>query len=340
MARLEAGKLPPELLKRLLDKVRIEDPRVLLGPAIGADAALIDCGDTILVVKSDPVTFATDMIGWYAVHVNANDIACMGATPKWFVASLLLPEGTEEQQVEAIFRQITDACRSVGASLVGGHTEVTIGLPRPVMVGAMLGEVPKGREVRPDGARVGDALVLTKGIAIEGTALLARDAAGRLTEAGSSNNVMDSAKDLLLHPGISVVRDAHIACNNAAIHALHDPTEGGVATGIWEMASASQVGFEVNEAQLQASVLPETHSICRALGLDPLGLLASGALLIVVAPQDLDALLASLQDAGIPARQIGRAVSPENSVTLKTSRGECKPMPVFVRDELARFLSS
>ena len=339
MSPLKAGKLPPELLEHLLKRIDVKDPRVLLGPRVGEDAALIDYGDTVLVVKSDPITFATELIGWYAVQVNANDIACMGAKPRWFVASLLLPEGTEPDEVEAIFDQTISACRSLDITLVGGHTEVTYGLSRPILVGAMLGEVEKGKEVRTSGVQVGDKLILTKGIAIEGTSLLAREATGQLERQGIAHEIIDSAKQLLFLPGISVVQDAMIACNATPVHGLHDPTEGGLATGIYEMASASDLGFLVHEEYI--SILSETVQLCKALKLNPLGLLASGALLIAVDGKDVTPLLAALRGAGIEAQEIGEAVPKDEGITLITKvTRQRKPLPRFERDELARFLAS
>ena len=207
---MQAGKLPLDLLTRLLDKIEVRDPRVVLGPRPGEDAALIDIGDRYLVAKTDPITFATDLIGWYMVQVNANDLAVMGATPRWLMATLLLSEGTSAEVAESIFDQILDACATLGITLVGGHTEVTYDLPRPVAVGALLGEVAKDKAVLSSGARVGDSIVLTKGIAVEGTSLVAREAADALEAAGVSRDTVDRARKMLFSPGISVVLDADV----------------------------------------------------------------------------------------------------------------------------------
>ena len=210
---MQAGKLPLELLSQLLAKVDVKDPRVFLGPKPGEDAALIDFGDKYLVAKTDPITFATDLIGWYLVQVNANDLAVMGATPKWLMATLLLPEGTVPELAEDIFDQLLEACSALDITLVGGHTEVTYGLPRPIAVGALLGEVAKDRVVLSSGARPGDRIVLTKGVAIEGTAILAREAPDALRKAGVGANTVDRAREFLFSPGISAVPDAGIACS-------------------------------------------------------------------------------------------------------------------------------
>ena len=337
MSSLKAGKLPPELLERLLSRLDIRDPRVLQGPGVGEDAALIDYDDTVLVVKSDPITFATDLIGWYAVQVNANDVACMGARPRWFVATLLLPEGSEQGQVESIFDQILSACSALDVTLVGGHTEVTYGLPRPILVGAMLGEVAKGKEVRNSNVQVGDRLILTKGIAIEGTALLAREAPEQLLHFGVEDQLISAAQQLLFSPGISVIQDASIACAVVQPHGLHDPTEGGLASGIREMALAADVGAVVYEENIH--IFHETVQLCKALRLDPLGLLASGALLIAAAEADVTPLLEALHNEGIKACPIGKAVPKEEGISLITRAGQHKCIPEFERDELARFFA-
>ncbi|MDO8617162.1 MAG: AIR synthase-related protein [Dehalococcoidia bacterium] len=335
---LPPGKLPHDLLAALLAQVQPRDPRVLVGPGIGRDAAVIDTGGPrLLVAKTDPITFATDRIGWYAVHVNANDIACLGATPAWFLATVLLPEGADPALAAAIFAQITDACRSLAVELVGGHTEITHGLHRPIVAGAMLGEVERDRLVQPGGARPGDALIMTKGIAIEGTALLAREAADDLRRLGVPRRTISKARAYLHHPGISVVAEAMAACGAVRVHAMHDPTEGGLATALYELAEASGAGLAVQEDAID--VLSETRAVCAAAGLEPLGLLASGALLLAVAQRDCKKALAAINAAGVPARRIGAFVAAGDGVIIdgKTAR---KGVPRFARDEVARFLSA
>lgn len=330
-----AGKLPIELLSRLLSDIDVRDPRVVLGARAGEDAALIDMGDRYLVAKTDPITFATDLIGWYLVQVNANDLAVMGATPRWLLATLLLPEGTTEARTEAIFTQLLEACDSLGITLVGGHTEVTYDLPRPIAMGALLGEVAKDSVVLSSGAQVGDSIVLTQGIAIEGTSILAREADATLAARGVPRTIIERAKSLLFTPGISVSKAATIACDSVDVHAMHDPTEGGVATALLEFATAAGVGLTVYAERIP--VLPECRAICDALALDPLGLIASGSLLATLTPQDAERLVVAFEAEGIPANVIGTVMPASEGLRL-ISNGEDFPMPVFERDELARFL--
>ena len=328
------GKLPLELLSDLLGKIDARDPRVALGARAGEDAALIDMGERYLVAKTDPITFATDLIGWYAVQVNANDLAVMGATPRWLMATLLLPEGTSADDVRAIFNQLLEACAALGVTLIGGHTEITYGLPRPIAIGAMLGEVDKDKVVLTSGAQVGDSIVLTQGVAIEGAAILAREAADVLASKGVAQDVIRRAQNLLFTPGISVAKAAAIACDVGGVNSMHDPTEGGLATGLLEIATAAGVGVAVNADRIP--VLSECRAVCDALSLDPLGLIASGALLATLPPADARRLTMALRRAGIPAVEIGR-VTPASEGLRLISNGAERALPTFERDELARF---
>ena len=334
---MKIGKLSPALLEKLLAKIKIEDERVLLGPRIGEDAAAIRFDSKTLVVKTDPVTFATDLIGWYVVNVNANDIATMGAVPRWFLSTVLLPESFNQQEVEAIFDQIIEACASLGITPVGGHTETVFDLKRPIVVGCMLGETEQRPVISTSGAMVGDDIVLTKGIAIEGTAVLAREAKQSLFSAGISDKVVARAAKYLFSPGISVLREAQIACSSVNVHSMHDPTEGGLATGLLEIAVAAKVGILVDEEKIP--LLPECRAICEGVSLDPLGLLASGALLITLPASDTFRLLEELFEAGIKATVIGKVVEAKDGVKLQTATCT-KDLPQFERDELAKFLDS
>ncbi len=336
MKTFPPGKLPAEVLAKLLGSLDAAGPEVLLPPGIGADATAIAFGDRCLVAASDPITFATDEVGWYSVMVNANDVACLGADPRWFLATVLLPEkDTNHELVERIFDQVTQACGEVGATLCGGHTEITHGIDRPILSGTMFGDCPRARLVVPSGMQPGDAVIATKGIAIEGTAVLAREAGGRL-QGRIDGGLLDRMRGVLHDPGICVVPDARAACSAATVHAMHDVTEGGMATALLELAQAGGCGLE---AELDAiDVLPETRALCDALGADPLGLLGSGCLLITVAPDDEGPVLDALDREQIKARVIARALEPGANVLLRTKDGANHPLPSFTRDEVARLL--
>jgi hydrogenase expression/formation protein HypE len=334
MSILQTGKLPTAVLERFLSKIKNNDERVLLGPRIGEDAALIGFGDKVLVVKTDPVTFATDNIGWYAVNVNANDIATMGVRPRWFMATILLPEHSAQEEAERIFDQVLAACNSLNIALVGGHTEITHDFKRPVVVGCILGEAESDAIIKTSGAMPGDAIVLTKGIAIEGTAVLARESESVLISAGLDKDLIQRAAGYLFSPGISVLNDALTACSSVKIHAMHDPTEGGLSTALMELAAAAGVGLLVEQERIP--ILAETKAICDRLGLDPLGLLASGALLIALPRAETSKLLRALHDTGIDATTIGEVVEARMGLKMRTPAG-IVDLPQFERDELARF---
>ena len=335
---MEIGKFPHDLLQRLLAGVESNDPTVVIGPGIGEDAAVLEVGGRLLVAKSDPVTFATDRIGWYAVQVNANDVACTGGTPKWFLATLLVPERLSSEQAEELFNQVLEACRSLDVTLIGGHSEVTYGIDRPLIMGTMLGEVERDRLITTGGAQESDSIVVTKGIAIEGTALLARERLQDLLKAGVPQEVVERSAALLDKPGISVIRDARIACDTVQVHSLHDVTEGGLFTGLREVAAASGLGLAIEEDSVP--LLPETAQVCEALGLDPMGLLASGALLITLPPQEVPGLLSALEADEVDAWEIGRMLAADEGLVLFNRQGEEVELPVFSRDELARYFST
>jgi hydrogenase maturation factor len=333
MSIFPLGKLPAADLARLLAQYQRRDPRVILGSAIGEDAAVIDMGDRYLVATTDPITFATSQIGWYAVNINANDVACMGATPRWFLATLLLPESkTSPALVEQIFGQINSACLELGVTVVGGHTEITYGLDRPIVVGQMLGEVAPDKLITSGGAQIGDDLILTKGIAVEATAIIAQEKFTQLSLHFDEHSLNTYTK-FLHSPGISVVKDAEIAVRIGGVHAMHDPTEGGVATGLHELAQASNVGLEIFQDQLP--YLPETTALCQYFGLKPLGIIASGSLLIASNPASTPMIIDALQQEGIRGSVIGR-VQPLEYGRWMVSPTKSYLLPTFTRDEITR----
>jgi hydrogenase maturation factor len=334
--RLALGKPPAEVLDRLFAGLPIRDPRVIMGPRVGEDAAVLDIGDRYLIAKVDPITFVAEEIGWYAVHINANDLAVRGARPAWFLMTLLLPERqADEGLLAAIFTQVQDACLAVGASLVGGHTEVTSGLDRPILAGAMLGEVEKDRLVTTAGACVGDAVLLSKGIAVEGASILAREFEQPLRDRGIASGLLARAREFVRRPGISVLPDARAALAASPVHAMHDPTEGGLATGLWELASAAGVGLCLDRDAIP--VLAECRALCEALTIDPLGLIASGALLLTCSRHEADRILAAWAARGIDGSIIGEVTPREEGCRLRRAGGE-GPLPRFARDEVARLL--
>lgn len=330
---LPVGKLPADILKRLLELYTSTNHGVFIGASIGEDAAAIDFGDSYLLVTTDPITFVTEDIGTYTIFINANDIATMGGIPRWFLATILLPEQqTTQDLAENIFQQLSTACKKMDVSFCGGHTEITAGINRPIVIGMMIGEVKKNNLITTRGARAGDDIILTKAIAIEGTSIIARERKNELISIYGERYV-NTCRRLTDEPGISVLRDAQVAIAHGEIHSMHDPTEGGLAAGLLEIAGAAGVGLIVEEEGIP--VLPECETLCKHYGLDPLGLIASGSLLIAVNPRDTEKVLGALRNSGIPAAKIGRVLPKEHGLKIM-KRNEVLELPVFDRDEITK----
>ncbi|MFO8014307.1 MAG: AIR synthase related protein [Phycisphaerae bacterium] len=325
------GKWPAGDLARLLAAYAApHSEEVPVGPGIGIDAAVVRLGGTDLVVASDPVTFAADRIGAYAVTVNANDVAVCGARPRFFSATLLLPVDAEADLVDSIFADLADACRRLDVRLVGGHTECTAGIDRPILAGTMLGDLEGRPALTSAGARPGDAAVLTGGAAIEATALIAREKGDALT-AVVGEDVLERARNFLSDPGISVVEAARVACDTGA-RALHDVTEGGVLTGLWEMAEAAGLGLDADAGTVP--VRDETRAVCEAAGIDPLEAIGSGALVVAVAEEEAEAMVGALAEAGIEAARVG-TFGPEGGDRRMTRDGRTAPLVPPDRDAIA-----
>ena len=339
---LPVGKLKHDFLKELLPPSN-RGTDVIVGPQLGEDAAVIALGDNYLVATSDPITFATEDIGWYVVCVNGNDIAAMGAVPKWLLVTLLLPaDATTPAMVRDIMAQLTQACAEFDIALCGGHTEVTPAVTQPVVVGQMMGVTDKNALFTSADARVGDALILTKGLGIEATAIIARECEAQLREKYDAL-FLEQAKNHLVDPGISVLKDAQIAIATGGVHAMHDVTEGGVSTAAAELATAAESGVVIYSDKLLGSPIlygDITRTLCDMFGLNPLGVISSGAMLIASEPEKSDAICQALGKAGISADIIGQFLPPEHGLWLEDATRTRQPLPIFETDEIAKLFSS
>ncbi len=304
MAFLPLGKLPPDLLDNIIQKAPLFDPKVILGPGTGLDCAVIDNGDHYLVYKSDPITFTADNIGWYSVQINLNDLATTGAKPKWMLSTLLLPENqTTPELVEKIAQQLYQAASFYKISLIGGHTEITHNLDRPLLISTLIGEVAKNNLITPKGAQTGDRILLTKGIPIEATAILAADFGDQLLEVLSPTQI-EMAKKYLFDPGISIYREARLAAEIGGVTAMHDPTEGGLAAALWELSIASDKQLLVNPDKIYISEL--SAAICHFFEINPFFSIASGALLLTVSPNKSQQIIDACRENNIACFEIGK----------------------------------
>ncbi|PKN85941.1 MAG: AIR synthase [Chloroflexi bacterium HGW-Chloroflexi-8] len=319
MTNLPLGKLPLELLSEIIQKSPILDNRVIIGPKIGMDCAIIDNGNSYLVLKNDPITFTPENIGWYAVQINVNDIITTGATPKWMLATILLPENmTTAVMVKTISSQLFWACKDKNISFIGGHTEITHGIDRPIISATLIGEVEKDHLITPCGVQIGDDILLTKGIAIEATAILGNDFESLLLNSLQPEEIIN-AKNYIYDPGISIYKDATIAIQIGGIHAMHDPTEGGLSSALWEMAFVSDKSFLIFEDNVMCSDL--SRKICAHFKIDPINSISSGSLLMTVDPNFSENIINELKNNGIQCSIIGTVISEGSNVEIENFRG-------------------
>jgi len=324
------GKIPIQVLKEVIFKnLGTKRKEVILGPAAGFDGAVINIGDNSLIVSVDPITGAIERIGWLAVNINANDIATFGVEPAFFFSCILLPENADRQIVETISAQMDKAAKKLGMAIVGGHCEVTPGLANPIVVGCAMGLTKKGNYVTAGGAKLGDKLILTKTVGIEGTAILATDREEHLKKALKPNMLWNARN---FYDNISVVKDAVAAFKTGAVHAMHDPTEGGLAGGVHEMADASNLGVKIYEEKIQ--IAPETVKICNFFKIDPLQLIASGSLLIAAKRNSADKVVKVLEKNEIVAAVIGEFLPSSKKRFIVRKRGGLEELVRPVSDHL------
>ncbi len=332
---LPAGKLPNHLLKRFLTEFSFDDPSVFIGPAVGEDTAAVDIeGEDVLILKTDPVTFVTGSIGLYAVLVSANDIATSGATPRWMLATLLFPVGTSALAVHRVMSELHQICRSHGITICGGHTEITDTVSRPVVSGMMAATVKKSQLIDKKKMAPGDVVLMTKRVAVEGTAIIAGELGGRLRKLGLSHKKISASQDFLSM--LSILEEARIAASCKGVSAMHDVTEGGLATAVHELSIAGRCRIRIRMEDIP--VYPLTQEICSLLSISPMGLIGSGSLLICCKRDHVDSLVKDIRDAGIEVTAIGEVIEPGSGVE-GIRDGKPSSWPSFATDEIARLFA-
>ncbi|MCL5877471.1 MAG: AIR synthase family protein [Candidatus Bathyarchaeota archaeon] len=328
--KLPPGKIPIDILKDVVFKnLGTNRSEVVLGPAAGVDGAILDMGTKHAIVSMDPITGAVERIGWEAININSNDVATFGVEPAFFFSCIILPSGADSKIIETISTQMHNAAKDLGIAIVGGHCEITPTITNPIVVGCIMGLTEKGKYVTAAGAKAGDKLILTKTAGIEGTAILATDREEELKKVFSPA-VLEGAKHF--YNQISVVKDALTAYRAGGVHAMHDPTEGGVLNGIHEMADAAGLGVRVLEEKI--TVEPETAKICRFYEIDPLQLISSGALLIAADPAEADNIVNSLGREHIYANVIGEFNPNPNKRILVHGDDSAEMLPRPASDHL------
>jgi len=334
-APLPQGKLPNNLLAEFLNGFSFEDPDLLIKAGVGEDIAAADIqNEEVLILKSDPITFATDAIGNYAVLVNANDIATCGADPRWLLTTLLFPNQTSGSEIQHTMRGLNRVALQYGITLCGGHTEITDAVTRPVVVGSLVGTVAKNSLVDKKSMQAGDKILFTKSVAVEGTAIIAREMADKLLSMGFSHTEVETSRHFLDH--ISILEEARVARDVGGVTAMHDVTEGGLATAVSELSIAGHHRLRIHVNRIP--IFPQTQRICDGLGISPLGLIGSGSLLICCRSEVKDDMLATIRDAGIDVTCIGDVLDPGEGVEA-VDESRSVAWPEFAVDELARLFS-
>ncbi len=333
MTRLPLGKLPPDVLEKILNNIPILDEKVLVGPGTGMDCAVLDFGDQFLVLKSDPISLTAENIGWYAVQINVNDIVTTGADPKWMLTTLLLPEkNTTNKIVEKITNQLIGTTKEYGITIIGGHTEVTKGVDRPILSATMIGTVNKDKLILPSGVQTGDNIFLTKEIAIETISILSNDFPDRLLHYLTELEIK-TAQSYLYEPGISIFKEAQLIRDGFNVTAMHDPTEGGLAAALWELSIASNKKLEINLDQVPITDLAK--KICARFSINPMNTISSGALLFTANPKRTKDIQNVLENNQIPVSVIG-TVSEDGIGVRNHSQLSQIPIPRPERDEITK----
>jgi hydrogenase maturation factor len=333
--KLPPGKIPIDILQNVVFKnLGVNRKEVILGPTAGVDGAVLEMGNQSVIVSMDPITGAVEHIGFEAVNINANDVATFGVQPAFLFSCIMLPEGADSQMIETISTQMGKTAKELGIAIVGGHCESTPNLASPIIVCCVIGLTKKGSYVTSKGAKEGDKLILTKSAGIEGTAILATDRETQLSKTLSTER-LQTAKEF--YKQVSIVKDALTAFQTGGVHAMHDPTEGGILNGIHEMADAANLGLKIFEKEI--IVRPETIEICQHFEIDPLQLISSGALLIAAESKAVPKIIEALKQQGIYAAVIGEFNNRIEERIFETKNGSTKTLPRPITDHLWTALS-
>ncbi|MFY9176760.1 MAG: AIR synthase family protein [Caldicoprobacterales bacterium] len=298
---MNIGKIPNDILEKLLYKnIGKKQPEILVGPGIGKDCGVIDFGDDVCVISTDPITGAVNKIGYLAIHISCNDVATTGTKPIGAMVTIIAPANTQLTEIQSIMEDINRAANELDLEIIGGHTEVSPAVNQVVISVTALGKIAKEKLVHPGKAQVGDDILVTKTAGLEGTAIIAMDREDILARY-FSRDFIDRASRFIEE--ISVVKEGLIAGKFGA-HAMHDATEGGILGALWEMSKAMNKGFEVDINKIP--IAKETRKICKIFDIDPLRLISSGSMIIVT--PDGEQLLKLLSNAGVSATIIGKVV--------------------------------
>ncbi len=312
---MEIGKVPTEVLKEVIfSNLKNRRPEVLVRPNIGEDCAVVDFGDYVCVMSTDPITGAAKDIGSLAVHISCNDIASSGVEPLGIMLTIMAPPHTTKEDLSLVMSEANKAAASVNVEIIGGHTEITDAVNRMIISATAIGRQLKEKLVLSEGAKIDDAVFMTKYTGLEGTAIIARDLEEKLKEK-ISDATIQTAQEFL--KDISVVKEG-ITAGEVGVHSMHDVTEGGIFGALWELGEASGIGIEVYEDQIP--MRPETLEICHYLSIDPMRLISSGVMVMTIAQDKKEALMEAFKRENLILTEIGRMVEKDR-IIISAAKG-------------------
>jgi hydrogenase maturation factor len=328
MTEQRTGKATAEMFEQvILRRLGARDPDVLVGPQHGVDVGVVRVADGVaMALTADPLfvvpAYGWERAAWFAAHILASDASTSGLPLRWMAVDLNLPPEITDEELTALWDAFHRACEGMGVAIVTGHTARYDGCTWPMVGGAVcIASGPEDRYVTPTMARPGDRVVVTKGAAIEATALFAATFPERLAN-GVGADVVRAADALF--GSMTVVPDAAVArafgLRDEGVTSMHDATEGGVFGGLTEVAAASGTGMRIDLAAIP--VRPEVRAVCEHAGMDPYTAISEGTLICTVVPDRADAFVDALAAAGIEAAAVGEVTAHGAGTVLVTVEGE------------------
>jgi len=327
--KLPTGKLDSELLKEIVfDRISYRSDQVRVRPGIGEDCAVVDFGDFDCVMSTDPISSAVADIGRLCIHITCNDVASNGVKPIGIMLAVMLPVGTTDEDVEHIMSQAAETAAELQVEIIGGHTEITPAVNQPVIVSTAIGKAPSGGSQSGNDMAPGDYILMTKSCGLEGAAIAATDFEDVLRAGGPAGGGRQSiafapeeiAKAKAFMDQVSVMKEG-VAAGEVGTHGMHDITEGGILGAIWEMCQIAGVGARVWEDEIPIEA--ETRKICEFFDLDPLRLISSGSMVIIVSEEKKDEMISAIEDAGVNVSLIGRVCPAEEGIGLVRRLTDC-----------------
>lgn len=306
---MEIGKVPTEVLKEVIfSNIKHRRKEVLVRPNIGEDCAVVDFGDYVCVMSTDPITGAIKDIGSLAIHISCNDIASSGVEPLGIMLTIMAPPNTTKEDLSYVMAEANKAAASINVEIIGGHTEITDAVNRMIISATAIGRELKNKIVLSKGGKIGDAVFMTKHAGLEGVSIIARDLGEKLKDK-VSHDVIKSAQEF--SNNISVVKEGVLA-SSIGVNSMHDVTEGGIFGAVWEIAEVSGLGVEIYEDNI--SIRKETQEICKLFSINPMRLISSGVMVMTIPEEKKNLLLEAFNKEGIEVTEIGRIVEKGRTV--------------------------